>query len=73
MAASLLPNMLTQVDYLGLAAIVVPVLVSLLGVAWRLGAVESKVNDVKEDVTEVKQDVRELRQVAGFKPRDGRR
>lgn len=70
MAAKLL---LSQIDYVGLGAVVWPVIIALLGVAWRLGALDSKVKDVKEDVSEVKEDVRELRQLAGFQPRQGRR
>lgn len=65
--------LLGQVDYIGVAAIVAPLLLALLGVAWRIGAIENKVSDVKEDMKEVKTDVRELRQIAGFQARDGQR
>lgn len=71
--ARLAADLFAQVDYVGIAAFVAPIVIGLLGVAWRLGALDSKVKDVKEDVSEVKQDVRELRQIAGFQPREGRR
>lgn len=52
--------LLAQLDYVGVAAIVAPVLLALLGVAWKLGGLERSVNDVREDVTEMKGQIRDL-------------
>lgn len=52
--------LLAQLDYVGVATIVAPVLLALLGVAWKLGGLERSVNDVREDVTEMKGQIRDL-------------
>lgn len=53
-----------QIDATAVAAIVVPVVVSIIGgglaMAWRLGGLERSVKDMAADVTEMKGDMSKI-------------
>jgi hypothetical protein len=56
---------LAGIDAYGLLAAAIPLALAILGVAWRLGALERTVKDLSDDVKETRDDVKTTRDDLG--------